>query len=130
MLPGMITGCPMSRYAFGTSGCPGPKARVSADSGGTTPRWAHGGGELFFWSSQAGSGTLYSATIHLGATVTTDAPRELFKALPGTPHSTHTDRPTRFLIGRYYARRPREPASTERSQIRWLAAGQPHTIQA
>jgi Tol biopolymer transport system component len=63
---------------------PGPKVRVSTDGGGIQPRWSRDGRQLFFWTAMPGNATLNVAAVQPGAAFAVDAPRELFRALPGT----------------------------------------------
>jgi Tol biopolymer transport system component len=63
---------------------PGPKVRVSTDGGGIQPRWSRDGRQLFFWTAMPGNATLSVAAVQPGAAFAVDAPRELFKTIPGT----------------------------------------------
>jgi len=62
---------------------PGPKVRISAEGGGYQPRWGRDGRELFFWSLRPATG-LNVAAIQPGAVLAAEAPKELFRVIPGT----------------------------------------------
>jgi Tol biopolymer transport system component len=61
---------------------PGPKVRVSAEGGGFQPRWSRGGRELFYWAPRPTR--LNVAAIQPGAVLAAEAPKELFRVIPGT----------------------------------------------
>jgi Tol biopolymer transport system component len=57
---------------------PGGKTRISTN-GGTAPRWARNGRELFYWNTQ-----LMSVAVEPGAALRPGMPRPLFQMLAGT----------------------------------------------
>jgi Tol biopolymer transport system component len=74
---------------------PGPKTRISTD-GGSVPRWAHSGKELFFWNFTA-IRELFAVDVQPGAVFHAGLPQALFKAAAGTTWDVAADG-KRFLV--------------------------------
>ena len=76
---------------------PGPKVRVSTGTG-NIPRWNRNGRELLFWTANAGTASLMSASIQTSSgTPSAALPTELFKMIIGTTWDVAPDG-ERFLI--------------------------------
>jgi len=73
----------------------GPKTRISTQ-GGSVPRWAHNGKELFFWNFGVDR-QLYVVDVQPGAVFRAGLPQELFKAAAGTTWDVAADG-KRFLV--------------------------------
>ena len=73
----------------------GSKTRISTE-GGSVPRWAHTGKEIFFWTSR-GERRLSAVEVQPGATFHAGLPETLFKAPAGTTWDVAADG-KRFLI--------------------------------
>jgi serine/threonine protein kinase/Tol biopolymer transport system component len=74
---------------------PGGKVRISAQ-GGTAPRWARSGRELFYWGNSPTS-RLMTVEIPPDSALRPGAPQELFQLLSGTTWDVSPDR-DRFLV--------------------------------
>jgi serine/threonine protein kinase len=74
---------------------PGSKTRISTQ-GGSVPRWARNGKEIFFWTFSADR-QLFSVTIQPGPTFQVGLPQALFKAPAGTTWDAASDG-KRFLV--------------------------------
>jgi serine/threonine-protein kinase len=74
---------------------PGPKTRISTQ-GGSVPRWAHSGKELFFWNFGADR-QLFAVDVQPGAVFHAGLPQALFKAPAGTTWDVAADG-KRFLV--------------------------------
>jgi Tol biopolymer transport system component len=74
---------------------PGPKTRISTQ-GGSVPRWAHSGKELFFWNYSADR-QLFAVDVQPGAAFRAGLPQLLFKAPAGTTWDVAADG-KRFLV--------------------------------
>jgi Tol biopolymer transport system component len=74
---------------------PGPKTRISTE-GGSVPRWAHNGKELFFWNFSADR-QLFAVDVQPGAVLKAGLPQPLFKAAAGTTWDVASDG-KRFLV--------------------------------
>jgi hypothetical protein len=73
----------------------GPKTRISTE-GGSVPRWAHSGRELFFWNFGVDR-QLLSVDVQPGAVFRAGLPQALFKAPAGTTWDAAADG-KRFLV--------------------------------
>ena len=74
---------------------PGPKTRISTQ-GGSVPRWAHNGKELFYWIPN-GDRQLFGVEVQTGAAFRAGIPELLFKAPAGTTWDVAADG-KRFLV--------------------------------
>jgi eukaryotic-like serine/threonine-protein kinase len=74
---------------------PGPKTRISTQ-GGSVPRWAHSGKELFYWTPN-GDRRLFAVEVQTGAAFSAGIPQLLFKAPAGTTWDVAADG-KRFLV--------------------------------
>jgi len=73
----------------------GPKTRIS-NEGGSVPRWAHNGKELFFWNFSPDR-QLFAVDVQTGTVFHAGLPRGLFKAPRGTTWDVAADG-KRFLV--------------------------------
>jgi len=73
----------------------GSKTRISTE-GGSVPRWAHNGKEIFFWSTH-GERTLLGVEVQPGATFHAGLPQIVFKVPGGTTWDVAADG-KRFLV--------------------------------
>lgn len=73
----------------------GAKTRISTD-GGSVPRWAYDGKELFFWKMQ-GEPQLFSVDVQTGTDFHAGVPQPLFDSLAGTTWDVAADG-KRFLV--------------------------------
>jgi len=78
---------------------PGPGAKVRVSTGtGNIPRWNRNGRELLYWTANAGTASLMSASIQTSSSTPSVAvPTELFKMIIGTTWDVTPDG-ERFLI--------------------------------
>jgi eukaryotic-like serine/threonine-protein kinase len=74
---------------------PGAKTRISTQ-GGSVPRWAHNGRELFFWNF-TGDRQLFAVDVQPGAAFRVGLPQALFKAPAGSTWDVAADG-KRFLV--------------------------------
>ena len=75
---------------------PGAKVRIST-AGGDSPRWAHTGRELLYWSATVGSRGLIDVDIQADPSFRPGAPHELFQLPAGTTWDVAPDG-QQFLI--------------------------------
>jgi serine/threonine-protein kinase len=68
---------------------PGPKTRISTQ-GGSVPRWAHSGRELFFWNFGINR-ELFAVDVQPAAVFRAGLPQSLFKAAAGTTWDAAAD---------------------------------------
>ena len=74
---------------------PGPKSRISLD-GGSTPRWAKDGKELFYWA-RVPIAKLMAVDVVINPTFRAGTPHELFRQPSTTTWDVTADR-NRFLV--------------------------------
>jgi serine/threonine-protein kinase len=93
----------------------GAKTRISTD-GGSVPRWAHSGKEIFFWRFTTDA-QLFSVDVQPGAEFHAGVPQPLFKAFAGTTWDVAAD-------GRLLVETPASATGSERHMevvVNWFS---------